>query len=124
MLLLAVVEIDLIYAGDATESIINLPIFYLIQDPGSPPNRRPNGALHPPACAFPCRFPARPSIFAIGRVQAYETTGIFGVAALRKKIFPDSPRMAGKPRAESGAPPLTDFGPRPRDCFALVLRLR
>ena len=92
MLLLAVVEIDLIYAGDATESIINLPIFYIIQDRGSPPNRRPMvHCIRPPA-----RFPATPSIFAVGRSQAYETTRIFGVAALRKKIFPDFSRMAGK----------------------------
>jgi hypothetical protein len=55
-----------------------------------------NGALHPPACAFPCRFAATPSIFAVGRSQTYETTRLFGLAALRKKIFPDFSRMAGK----------------------------
>ena len=127
MLLLAVVEIDLIYTRYVPAMRLSqLLICQFLPNPrsGFSAKSTANGALHPPACAFPCRFPARPSIFAIGRVQAYETTGIFGVAALRKKIFPGSSRMAGKPRAESGAPPLTDFGPRPRDCFALVLRLR
>jgi hypothetical protein len=60
-------------------------------------------ALHPPARAFPCRFPATPSIFVGGADQAYEITGIFGRGGVPEIFFPDSSRMAGKRRAQLGS---------------------
>src|SRR6516162_9253803 len=37
---------------------------------------------------LPCRFPARPTIFAVGGRQAYDRTGFFSIGGATKKILP------------------------------------
>src|SRR6516165_7337986 len=37
---------------------------------------------------LPCRFPARPTIFAVGGRHAYDHTGFFSIGGATKKILP------------------------------------
>jgi hypothetical protein len=47
---------------------------------------------------LPCRFPAKPTIFAVCGGQAYDRTGFFSIGKPRKKLFPGFPCAAGKGR--------------------------
>jgi hypothetical protein len=88
MSFLAVVEIDLIYTVDAAQSIIKLLIYSHNARSGFSGKSPAIAALHPPARAFPCRFPATPSIFVGGAGQACEITGIFGCGGVPENFFP------------------------------------
>jgi hypothetical protein len=47
---------------------------------------------------LPCRFPAKPSIFAVSRYQAYDRMRFFGMEGDAKKFYPGFSRAAGNRR--------------------------